>query len=339
LEFDVDGRDQLEQVKSKLLQVVGEWLEPATREVVLGQLPRMPVIMNPDVRIPGDAPPERVRDLFNVQRHTIYCTVWPDTPRTLFDGKSAREAARDPQLRIRVMAAILNLELSTEDQDLKDPYDFNLLRQELGLTALGSCQLPDEDVFHLPLARWGRIDFKALSDKVLLNAFHLVTIKNLRSPMRRCAQELVARPSLEEKIDFAEVYRLLVIVSSDSDEALQHIDHGRRIALNKGRSPAPWYVLELRVRLSRREAEECNRLTRLLATRYGNDPGIQKALYQTLVDFGIISPEGQVRGHAAEVAEAAKEPAAAASAPAPGLWTSDSPPPPKESKLWLPGMP
>jgi hypothetical protein len=72
-----------------------------------------------------------------------------------------------------------------------------------------------------------------LSDEVLVNAFRAVSLKFMRLAMRKCALEIIARPSLAERIDLEEVYRVLVSVAADTEEALQNIDKGRRLSTTK----------------------------------------------------------------------------------------------------------
>jgi hypothetical protein len=144
-----------------------------------------------------------------------------------------------------------------------------------------------------------------------------------------------------DRIDLAEVYQMLVGVSKDAEESLDYIDRGRKLAVARGASPANWYLMELQVRLSRSEADECNRLTKLLATRYGQEPGVAEALYQVLVRFGVITPDGKVAGlpqDSEAVGVGLDSPPGAGDAEPSGLWTPDSGAQKQASKLWLPGM-
>lgn len=338
LEFILERSPRLDDAKNRLQQIAGAYLEPQSKEEIFGEVSSLTYHLNPRVDLPRDTPQERAMELMHAQRDDIYANVWPNLPRTAFNGRTAREAAQDPALRIRVLATILNLELATEEQFGK-LYDFNLLRKDLALPERSSFQLPELEVTNIPAARMARLEFSNLSDDQLIAAFRLATLKNLRLAMRKSAEALVARSSVAEKVDLAEVYRLLVGIADDSDEALQFIDNGRKIAAAKGRSPADWYLLELQVRLSRYEAEECNRLTRMLATRYSKEPGISEGLYRVLVRYGVISPDGQPIGEAPTGPGESPQPAAAADrAESSGLWTPDSANQKQESKLWLPGM-
>jgi hypothetical protein len=108
--------------------------------------------------------------------------------------------------------------------------------------------------------------------------------------------------------------------------------------VSKGKSPAPWYLLELQVHLSHYEPHEANRVIKLLS-RHSQEPGIQQALYQVLVRYGIISPDGRPRDVPAGGEPMQEEPAMAGPAKPAELWTPESGAQKQESKLWLPGMP
>ncbi len=82
---------------------------------------------------------------------------------------------------------------------------------------------------------------------------------------------------------------------------------------------------------------------------YGNDPAVMARVQQTLVQLGILRPDGSIRqpgGPAAGTAAPATEftPAAPPEQRSEGLWTPDSPNPPNPAggegggKIWVPGM-
>jgi len=95
----------------------------------------------------------------------------------------------------------------------------------------------------------------------------------------------------------------------------------------------------LNLRFMRSEIQEIERLVQTIQTQHMNDPGVSEALFQTLVRYGVISPDGM--------------PMMPQQGAAPGmggndggdseLWTPDGGEPPQqggdgESKLWVPGM-
>ena len=125
------------------------------------------------------------------------------------------------------------------------------------------------------------------------------------------------------------------------DKLKQVIREGnaRRIVVKRGESPAALLLEELRLRLLMgRDVGECDRLLQQLRANHINEPGVAQALYQLLVEFGIISPDGRpaAKGRAAgeTVAEAAAPPEPSK------LWTPDAPAPASEKKsaLWTPDM-
>jgi hypothetical protein len=315
------------------------------KEEVEGEASLLQMEMNPPIRIPRDITPDRLQELLQAHRNAIYSQVWPNLPRSDFGGKSAREASQDPKLRVPVMAAILNMELEADEHLSEQPFDFNDLRRDLGLPTRGTYSIKGVEFTSVSLANLSRVNLSELSNEELTDVFRLAALKFLRLAMRRSAIEIVARPDIAEKIDPEEVYHVLATVSVNTDESLQFIDAGRQLAVKNGHSPAQWYLAELQVRLSRYEGEECNRLTKLLTSRHAHEPGVNQALYQILVNHGVITPEGEVRDEGVRQAGAAgplgppDQAPATAAAESPGLWTPESAATKQESKLWLPGMP
>jgi hypothetical protein len=99
-------------------------------------------------------------------------------------------------------------------------------------------------------------------------------------------------------------------------------------------SPAKYLLSELPLRLIRGDAAESKDIIRQLQTRHLAEPGVSEALYNILVQFGILTPDGQ-QGAAPENAETNEPPS-----PASKLWTPDAPPAAadekKPSQLWVP---
>lgn len=340
VELVLDRTDEFEQKKSEILQRLGSLIGKLEKEEVLERISRLRAETAPKWRFPRDIDATRLKQLMDEQRREAYLTRWPNVPMGVFDGRSAREAAGVPALRNRVSGAILNLELANEESAAQNGFDFNELRRDLGLPERGTTEFSGGNLYDISLIRMGRLDYSQLSDDDLIKAYGRLALNGYRTALYRCAEELVARPSLANRVDLAEIYRALVTVARDSDKALQFLDRGRRVTATRGESPATWYLLELQIRLSRYEGEECNRLVRLISSRFGNEPGVARQLYALLVRHGVINPDG-TPAHgpvsAPQAAVPAAEPAAASAAGS--LWTPDSPAPaPKqESKLWLPG--
>lgn len=338
LELEVERSPRFEESKTKLMEVVGEYVDPSAKEEVVSQSSKVAFLLNPEIRFPRDITQPRAVELLTAHRDSVYMSVWPNTPFPSLDGKTAREAAQDPQLRIRVQALILNSELASEESRPDQVFDFNRLRQELGLPTRGVYTFSGEAISEVPVWMLARLDFANLSDDRLFECFELARMRNTRLAILRSGKEILNRPEMAKKMDLAEVYEALLSVSTDTKEALHYIESGRRMSMSKGKSPAPWYLLELQVHLSQYEPHEANRVIKLLS-RHSQEPGIQQALYQVLVRYGIISPDGRPRDLPAGGEPMQEEPAMAGPAKPAELWTPESGDQKQESKLWLPGMP
>lgn len=335
LEVGISNPSHLEKAQAQLSQIAGEWLEPAPRSEVVNQVPTRQLVMRLPYWFPRELSMARAVELQKQIRERTFCSAWVDYQQQAFDGKSPRQAIAEPHLRIRVLAAILNFELANENVPRKQAFDFNGLRRQLGLPERGSLDVHDQPLGSVPMSRWSRVDFSTLNDDELLAAFSLLLYKNLRLPVCRCVQTIISRPSLADKIDLARLYQLTATMTNDMDEALEHIHAGRQIAEKEGASPAQWYLLELQVRLARFEAEESNRLAKLLATQYANEPGVREGLYAVLTRAGVMPP-GPPNGRQPPPEMAPVPGETSEEQPSP-LWTPDSAGAKKEAKLWLPG--
>ena len=81
-----------------------------TEEKVVGTMSPTEQALNWRWYLPRDTPPEARRRLAAEERHAAIVERWPTLPQPALAGKSPREAAGDPQLRIPLMAAVLILE-------------------------------------------------------------------------------------------------------------------------------------------------------------------------------------------------------------------------------------
>jgi hypothetical protein len=165
-------------------------------------------------------------------------------------------------------------------------------------------------------------------------------MKNYRPAVYRFARELVEHEFADLRFTKEDVYAALISCCPETDEALEHVESARAMAVKKGDSPARWLLAELSLRLGRGEVEESRRLLATLQERHLREPGIAQALHEMLVSYGVIPPEGQAAaGREMPVPDAAAAKAAAAEPKA--LWTPDGPqdaqPGEGKSKLWVPG--
>jgi hypothetical protein len=292
--------------------------------------------------LPDGVTLDQRRNLIEDKRRDIHLNVWPNTSLPMLDGKRPLDVASDPAYRVRLLAAILVLDLAGEQS--QSTFDYNELRAKLGLPIRSDIALDGKTVADISLVRLHLLPPEQLSDEDLANAYIRAAMHRASRAIRRLAPDVVKRPNLKSKVDFGEVYYTLSQVAHNLDEAVEFNKHAQEAAIAGGKSPARWLLQELDLRMMRGEPQECDRVVRRLETRHGREPGVMEALYAWLVRIGVITPDGRpAAGLAARRPEAAAVTAGAEPAgPAAGLWTPDrpSPPPTDQGKpgLWLPGM-
>jgi hypothetical protein len=320
-----------------LLEIADGALGPPGAEEVTTQLSMLEHELNWNWRLPDDTPPEKRMELVGQQRREVLFSRWPDMRQKLFGGRTMREVAGDPAERIKVLAAILLVQLSIEQvtQDI----DFNELRRSLGLPEAGPVA---GSIGHdIPLTRLARVNPKTLSDDVLLDLYRRADHYRHVAAIRLLGPELANRKTLSSA-ERAQVYGVLAQVEQDSQQALAYLDLARKASEEAKQSTAPWDLAELALRIARFEIAEADRLLLHIRSEHIREPGVAQALYQILYEAGIIGADGKPAmpaGGGGREAPALVVPGGAA-AESGKIWTpgSDQPAPGKKSALWTPDM-
>lgn len=339
IEYHILRDEEFDARKQALSDLAQDFIADETTEEVVGSVSKVSAILTWRWRLPDDTPAEKRQQLVSEQRRETILTRWPEMKLKALGGTTARELAADPAGQVRALAAVLLLELSNESNNAD--FDFNELRQELGLPTRDAIDPADIDVMTLSLLQIPFVDVDKLSDEDLLTLYRRVVLKYAVTAMRKLAEEVLRRESLDDKVDKNEAYDLLIRTAPESDDALRHVEEAKEAAATRGESPARWLLAELSIRLSRYEAETAQSILQTLQTRHRDEPGVAQGLYEILVSYGLISPDGTP----AAVPAGAAQPAAAvqpAAEPSSKIWTPDSPEPAapteQKSKLWVPGM-
>jgi hypothetical protein len=329
-------RTQLADAQAALTEVAGDSLGEKVKEEISTEVPALQHALTTNWRLPEDTSPEKRLELIKQQRRDILLNHWPNMPRKIFGGKSAKEVAGDPAQKIKLLAAILLLELAT-DQVASD-FDFNELRRQLGVDEAPAIDPATTSLAELPLARMGRVDLKKLSDDQLVDLYQRADHYRHIAALRHLAHEVIARPGLDGKLEKAEVYGLLAQIEPDSGQAVAYLDKARAAADAAKKSTAPWDLAELALRISRGEVADADRLLHHIRDQHMREPGVAQALYQILTEAGIIGPDGRPtmppgagpQGGDIGVAGGGAEPGK--------LWTpgSDEPTGGKKSAIWTP---
>ena len=224
--------------------------------------------------------------------------------------------------------------------DVQDgTFDFNQLRQGLGLPTLEAIDPTGLPFAELPLIRLHRVDVARLSDESLTFAFRRGLAFHVRAALDKLARELVGRPGLTAADEKARAYQYLAEHAEDLGKALEYIEAGRAASLAAGHSCAAWDFMELPLRMDQNHIERFTHLIGHLQSKHIEEPGVAQSLMQFLVQIGALNPDGT------PVEPAQGRPLSEPSLLAPGagaepgkLWTPDgaSGTPGTGGKLWTP---
>ena len=340
LEVSGVSSGELAQLKTVLATAAGPLLGAPCKEEVVGRVSATRALLDSRWILPKDVSEKQLRQLFAEDERDALTNRWPQLALGALGGKTPQEAAADPALRIRLLAAVLLVESWTEPMGSR--FDFNQFRSRLGLPTLEPVDPDGLKVEDLPATRLVRLVAEKLSDEALATCFRRTAGLNATAAVTKFGQTLVDRPSFEKQPDRLRAYAALARVAENLDRALACVDEGRKAAEAMGQSSAGWDLRELSLRFQRGEAAEANRLLRHIESQHAREPGVASALQNMLVQFGLLRPDG-TPAYAPGRREP-EEPAAAV--PAPGqpdesgkLWLPESQRPAGEKpRIWTPGM-
>jgi tetratricopeptide (TPR) repeat protein len=326
LEYLVPRDDDLAANTAKLAATFGDALgPPGEKEDVAGERLVSPLWESKEYWLPRNTPIDTLTDVRWQRQRRFLAEEWPKQPRKFLDGKTPEQAAAEPLGRIKLLGLLLYVELGGQRQRATS-FDFNELRRQLGLPEAGSIDPAGASISDVPLARLARLQMDKLSDEDLLRAFSRAAHYRAAAAAQKAALELVSRTNLDGKIDKAAIYTTLAYLTQDTRQALEFVEHARRIAENAGQSSAAYDIHELTLRVRRGEGQDFTRLMDHLVAEHIDEPGVRQALRNILGSLGMINPDGSVPSHLEpEAAAAAAEESRAAETPS--LWTPDSPQP------------
>ena len=290
LELVTYRTDELTESQRVLSEVLGDTLGQAGAEVITTRTPAVSHALSWNWRLPDDTPIAEREALIGNERRKVILETWPTMKLKVLDGRSASEAARDPAMRVPLLAAILILELSSmsESQNL----DYNELRGKLNLPLANKIDPAGVNVMVLPLARLHRLDAPKLTDEQLETAYARATHYRHVTAVRLFSEEVLSRPSMEKTIPKQEVYGQLAQIERDPQKAIGYIDEARKAAEASGESSAPWDITEMTMRLSMGDFPTADRLLQHIRSEHIREPGVAQTLFQVLVEAGVIRPDG-----------------------------------------------
>jgi len=335
LELTTDRGRTFDAALAAVAEIGGDAIGEMSQERVIGATTPTEQALHWRWHFPVDTPPDLRHKLVAEQRHFSIVDRWPEVPRPGLGGKTPLEAARDPQLKIPLMSAVLILEQGSNAP--RDGTSLAVLREKLGLPQPEPIDPTGRDVSHLPLVRVTRLDIEQVSDDDLVQLYRRSVFAAARAVTAKVATEAVVRPSVAEKIPPSEAYRRLIAAEDDHQRALALIAEARERSEAVGESTAPWDLAELELHIDTGNAQKAQTVLARIERQHLDDPEVAAAVYRLLYETGVISPEDLAGATDAEEAPAMAG-AAASDASRGRIWTPDSDPPAGggKSSLWTP---
>ncbi len=325
-------RPEADMAKLTLRRIAGDTLAPQPEETLMAKTLASHHMIAHRWVPPRNAPRAEVDALLVRAFRDTLLNRWPDHPLGVLGGRSLRQAAPDPAARVKALAAVLVLQQWTGRSVTE--VDYNDLRVQLGLPALGPIALRPGEVRSLPPVRLARVEVETLSDDDLVVAFHRTAMYHAWDGVRKFARAIIDRPAFARRPQRMEAYRALAQSATTLEEALASIDEGRSDALANGQSCAVWDLMELSFRFGHGDVEQAMRLMQHIESQHSEEQGVAQTLTQMLINFGLLNPDGTPvampgRRGPAEVPPPAAEPSK--------LWTPGSESAGAGGKLWTPG--
>jgi hypothetical protein len=341
VELTTDEGPNLERTLKAMLEAGGDALGEIIEQRVVGSITPTEQALNWRWHFPLDTPIAERRKLVAEERHVAITDRWPDVARPGLAGKTPREAAGDPQLRIPLMAAILILEQGSNSQG--DAASIAVLRSNLGLPQPEPIDASGQSIAALPLVRVPRLIMETVSDDDLVQIYRRSILIAARAAIAIAARESINRPSVATYVPPADAYRRLIAAEDDDERALALIQEARARSEAAGESTATWDLAELELHIESGNPEQAQATLARIEQVHLDDPQVAAAVYRLLYETGVISPEDMAaQGHHAEESRhtfAAATPATVPAESGSRIWTPDSELPAsggKKSTLWTP---
>jgi tetratricopeptide (TPR) repeat protein len=330
----VSQRNLFVEANAVLDEIAGSHLAQLGEESVLTSLSALQSVLSWRWRLPPDLSVEQRKALIEEKTRQTFLQAWTELPLHGLGGKTARAAASDPSLKIPLLAEILRLELATSNPKA---FQFNELRREFGLPELGPVDPTTFVDRPIPLARLARVEVEKFTDTQLTNSFYTALMFEIHPAFNPLAVELEKRESCHKTIRLSTIYGILSSDRETVEEELLYLDKARVAAGQEGSSVGQWELRKLDVHLRENHVNEAKAALNRIRRHYMEEPGVGDRLFQLLVDYGIIGPDGRPVGPAPGTASilSAEQPAETAG----GIWTPEGAASGGEkSKLWVPGM-
>ena len=328
-----DDGAALTEITAALGDLVGS---PETKEEkrVVGKLANA-VAWHP--MFPEDTSPELRAQLSREHRQQALLETWPTLSLKMFDDATASEAAADMDGRLKVLAAIMLLEIDIQNNEPE--FSLDDLREKLSLPRSEMLNLDGLDLKQVSEVQLGRLPMDQLDDQDLLTVYTRSALYGAARALKASAREVVGRPALSDKIDLAGIFGTLADLEETTAEKLKYLEQAQEAAVAQGHSPAMWLLRALPIHLTSGDSATATDIINRIQQNHINEPGVADQFYGMLMQLGILRPDGT---------PAMQSPPAAAGGGGGQIWTPGDPNPPPANQpdqqepdkpgLWVPGM-
>jgi len=311
------------QVEALFQQFVGQGLRPEVVVEQTGEVSATVTYFLPDIAPARSKGPKPDRDQEEELLITKFLRRWLDSPLGIFQGRTPRQAAQDPQCQRLLEVVLLWLEDLAFQQ--RYPWDRARARHALGLPPSESIDPQTVPLREVPLYRWLDVDLDKASDEQICDGYLYAYHFRWLPAAERFAHAFLQRPTLAQHPVWLLACYLVARSAMPSEKTLPLIEQGRQRSLQSGGSCAPWDLLALQYHLEREEPEQVHSVLQHLFRRHQYEPGVLENIMEILDAFGMLPREP------------AGQPAAGQASG--GLWTPGQEEKPSgEKKLWMPGM-
>jgi len=334
IEFTTVDVGELRGQLDELTELFGEWIAGDFKTTVESYVSNLEFCMNSGMRIHPKSNHEQFDRIITDQSREVYLQVIPRQVRfTALGDRTLVEAAPMPEHHITV-AAIINMLEYNSYHNLGAMFDFDQLRHQLGLPTDVRVSCGRIDAGNLSPGLIDKVDLADLDDDTLATVYvQSSSIGNVRVA-RRASQQIMHRPSMEERFDRTELLVNQARLTNNGEEASELVKQARQIAVGRGENEGLWLVLELDVRLEHGITEGCNEIIRVLIEGYGDDKEVNVALMRTMQRFGLMPQPNEPAGGFADQEIVAGDEVDGR------IWTpgqaGDAESAAPESKLWIP---
>jgi hypothetical protein len=286
---------------------------------------------------PEDTSPELRAQLSREHRQQALLETWPTLSLKMFGDATASEAAADMDGRLKVLAAIMLLEIDIQNNEPE--FSLDDLREKLSLPKSEMLSLDGLDLKQVSEVQLGRLPMDQLNDQDLLTVYTRSALYGAARALKSSAREVVERPALSDKIDMAGIFGTLADLEEATAEKLKYLDQAQAAATAQGNSPAMWLLRALPIHLTSGDSATATDIINRIQQNHINEPGVADQFYGMLMQLGILRPDGT---------PAMQAPPAAAGGGGGQIWTPGDPNPPPANQpdqeepdkpgLWVPGM-